>query len=220
MEATVLNQEKVLQQLGTTVIGVKIDVDKHPDLAKRFDVSKFPTDLFIEPSGAQLMESEGMHPVEEYVGMMQRAATRYADLVAKRTKTQGTEVQPVTAQLTPVMDGFCCVTLWKHRRWEQGSEQFKADYKGQTYYFLSAECVKDFTQDPERYVPRFLGCDPVIVWETDRAVPGKTQFGAYYDNELYLFVSDENRKAFKAAPDKFIKTRVVLSTEHIEAAVR
>jgi YHS domain-containing protein/thioredoxin-related protein len=224
MEKTVLNEPGVLRQLGTTVVGVKIDVDKHPELAKRFGVSKFPTDLFIEPNGMLLLESQGIHAQDEYVGMMQRAATRYADLVAKRNakpEPGAPEIAPVVQKtLPPVMDGFCPVTLWKHRRWEQGSEQFKADYKGQTYLLASAEAARDFTQDPEKYVPRFLGCDPVLVWDTDRAVPGKTQFGAFYDNELYLFVSDDNRKAFKANPDKYIRTRVVLSKEHIELELR
>lgn len=227
MERTVLNEKAVLSQFGAAVVAVKIDVDKHQDLVRRFGVSKFPTDLFIEPTGELLMESQGIHSVEEYIAMMQRAGTRYADLLAQRKANDSSianasenSEQSSKGKVTPMLDGYCSVTLWKSRKWEKGSEQFKGEYKGQTYYFTSAEAVREFTQDPERYVPRFLGCDAVIVWDTDRAVPGKTQFGAFYDDELYLFASDDNRKTFKANPDKYIRTRVVLRTEQIERAIR
>lgn len=34
----------------------------------------------------------------------------------------------------------------------------KSDYKGQTYYFCSPGCKKDFDQNPEKYVkPEELG---------------------------------------------------------------
>ncbi len=235
MERTVLNQKAVLEQFGVTIIGVKIDVDKHPDLVRRFGISKFPTDLYIEPTGEPLMESQGLHPVDEYISMMQRAGTRYADLVANRQAKENNPIANVPAdgsnsqelasvgsksKPTLMMDGFCPYTLSKHRRWEKGSPQFQGEDKGQVYHFVTAEGLRDFKQDPERYVPRFLGCDPVIVWDTDRAVPGKTQYGAFYDDELYLFVSDDNRKTFKANPDKYIRTRVVLRPELIEQTIR
>ncbi|MCA9029183.1 MAG: YHS domain-containing protein [Planctomycetaceae bacterium] len=233
MERTVLNQKAVLQQFGTTIVGVKIDVDDHPDLVRRFGVSKFPTDLYIEPTGELLMESQGMHPMDEYISMMHRAGSRYADLLASRKAKTDVPIATVPGEgkgenelasqgpkATPIMDGYCPVTLWKHRRWTKGSQQFTTDYKGQQFTFVSEEALEDFQQDPERYVPRFLGCDPVIVWDTDRAVPGKTAFGAFYDDELYLFVSDANRKTFKSNPDKYIRTRVVLRSEQIERSVQ
>ncbi len=240
MERSVLNEPPVLEQLGGTVIGVKVDVDKHPDLVRRFAVSKFPTDIFLEPGGERLLESQGFHPINEYVAMMQRASTRYADLLAKRQPrpsapvanipNEGSTSQelasqsnpaPKSAKVGPIMlDGYCAVTLWKHRRWVKGSEQFKGEYKGQEYVFSSAEALHEFTENPERFVPRFLGCDPVVVWDTDRAIAGKTQFGAFYDDELYLFSTAENRKTFKASPDRYIRTRVVLRPELIETAIQ
>lgn len=238
MERSVLNTQQVIEQLGGTVIGVKIDVDEHPDLVRRFGVSKFPTDIFIEPDGTRLMESQGFHPTEEYVGMMQRAATRYADLVARREARPMAPVANVPGDgeqsgslasrssekpalnAPQQLDGYCPVTLWKHRRWVKGSEQFIGEYKGQSYQFVSASALREFNENPERYAPRFLGCDPVIVWDTDRAVPGKTTFGAFYDDELYLFTSAENRKTFKTNPDRYIRTRVVLHSDQIESVVQ
>jgi YHS domain-containing protein len=84
----------------------------------------------------------------------------------------------------------------------------------------SVEEQQEFNENPTRYAPRFLGCDPVIVYQSDRAVLGSTKFGAFYDDELYLFVSNDNRQAFKANPDQYIRTRVVLRADQIEQVVR
>ena len=69
-------------------------------------------------------------------------------------------------------------------------------------------------------MPRFLGCDPVVVWDSDRAIRGLTKFAAFYDDELYLFSTAENRDTFKAKPDTYIRTRIVLQPDEIETVVR
>ena len=71
-----------------------------------------------------------------------------------------------------------------------------------------------------RYAPRFLGCDPIVIWESDRAVLGSTRFGAFYNDQLYLFTSDQNRQSFKQDPDRYIRTRVVLRVDEIEHVIR
>jgi YHS domain-containing protein len=119
-----------------------------------------------------------------------------------------------------MMGGYCPFTLQIHRRWEKGSPSFTAQYHGQQYQFVSAEALAEFQAHPDRFAPKYLGCDPVVVWETDRALPGNIQYGAFYDDELYLFVSDANRQRFKADPDQFVRTRVVLHIDQIEAVVR
>ena len=55
---------------------------------------------------------------------------------------------------------------------------------------------------------------------SDRAVLGSTRYAAFYDNELYLFVDDINRKAFKRSPDNYVRTRVVLNVDQIETVTR
>ncbi len=232
MERTVLSKSSVLSQIHASVIPVKIDVDDHPELVKRFGVERFPTDIIIEPSGERLLETTGMHTDKEYIALINRAGSRYADLLASRVPAaqnpinnspeNGTsQTQPVK-QSAPVLalEGYCPVTLWKNRRWEKGSQQFISEHNGLIVHLSSAELIKDFEQNPDRYLPKFLGCDPVIVWETDRAVPGNTRFAAFYDEELFLFTDAENRKEFKATPDKFLRTRVVLHLDQLETVVR
>lgn len=235
MERNVLHTTKVKEQIRSSVVAVKVNVDRQPKLAARFGVTSLPTDLFIEPDGTRLMQSAGYRPASEYASSVARASTRYHDLLAARRPAepkapiaavpQNEDESPkpkVTSKsrTEPVLDGFCPVVLWEQRRWIKGSPQFKTEYRGQLYHLSSEESLEMFEENPERYAPRFLGCDPIIVWETDRAVPGSTRFGAFYDDELYLFISDENRKTFKKNPDRYVRTRVVLDVDQIESVIR
>ncbi len=230
MDQRVFPNQQVRQQLRSSVVAVKIDVKHYPHLSTRFGITSLPTDLFIEPNGKEILQSTGFRSSNDYLSLMTRARTRYADLLASR---EAVKKQPVpdslagkTESVKPasvnevMLGGYCPVNLWSSRRWEKGTLQFQSEYKGQRYYFSSAEYLDKFKQTPERYVPQFLGCDPVVVWETDRAVSGKIQYGAFYDERLYLFTTAQNRKRFKASPDQFIKTQVVLHIDQIERVVR
>lgn len=230
MERKVFPASNVQQQLKNSVVAVKIDTQKQPHLTKRFNVDTLPTDIVLEPSGQEIVQSSGYRSQSEYVGLVMRARTRYEDLLAKRAterlkmeRGQPRPSDPVLPELKEslvMLDGYCPVTLWKSRRWQKGSSQFVAEYKGQTYQFLSASMRDDFNDHPERYVPQFLGCDPVIVWETDKAVSGDIKYGAFYDEQLYLFMSEENRRKFKRSPDQFVKTQVVLRVDQIQSVLR
>ncbi len=222
MEQNVLHREAVQAAIRKHVVAVKINTDRNPEVTERYNINALPSDLFLEPNGTRIVESTGYRSQNEYTTALARAATRYADLVAQRQK----EERPPATLLTtagdqkPMLDGYCPVTLWKNRRWEKGSPQFRAEHRGQVYDFASAELLAEFNENPGRYAPRFLGCDAVVVLESDRAVLGSTRYAAFYDDELYLFVDDDNRQLFKQEPDRYIKTRVVLQIDEIQTAVR
>lgn len=232
MERTVFNQRAVIDQLKASAVCVKIDVDQHPELAQRFGVERFPTDVFLEPSGQRLMESTGYQTPEEYRALVDRASRRYAVLLASRqTKPSapitaspdqgGSSTQVVKqAAVTPMLEGYCPVTLQRKKTWTKGKPEFQAEHKGQAYQFVSAAARQEFLQSPEKYVPQFLGCDPVLIFTADRAVPGSIEWGAYYDQQLFLFASEENRRTFKTTPEKYVRTRVVLEVDQIESLIR
>ncbi len=229
MERNVFPDASVRQQLQSSVVAVKINTQDQPHLSKRFGISSLPTDIILEPNGKEIVQSSGYRNQSEYVGMMMRARTRYEDLVASRAsaidqanrETIGSHPKtPQPVESIVMLEGYCPVTLWDSRRWEKGSPQFQTEYKGQKYQFASAKLVAEFKKSPERFVPQFLGCDPIVVWETDRAITGDIQYGAFYDEQLYLFTSDENRRRFKSTPDQFIKTQVVLHVDQIQRVVR
>ncbi len=111
------------------------------------------------------------------------------------------------------LDGYSPVALAKRRKWRKGKAAFAAKHKGIIYYLASAEEHREFQADPQRYAPRLLGCDPVLLGETDRAIVGSIRYGAYYNGELYLFSNRENREQFKQHPKRYIQSRHVLRTE-------
>ena len=77
----------------------------------------------------------------------------------------------------------------------------------------------EFRNNPEAYAPKLLGCDPVILWESDRAVAGDIRYGAFFDDELYLFKTEERRRQFKANPEKYIRLQHAVKVDQIERTV-
>ena len=112
------------------------------------------------------------------------------------------------------LNGYSPVTLRREQKWAKGSSQFAGTYKDVVYHMATAEELAAFKKVPHLYAPRLLGCDPVVLWDTDRAVPGSTLFGAYFDGELFLFVSKETRTRFKRSPMRYVRTRHVLRENH------
>lgn len=117
------------------------------------------------------------------------------------------------------LDGFCPVRLKTEREWIQGDAQWAYEHQQQQYRFASEQEQKLFQEAPEEYAPRLLGCDPVIMWEADRAIPGTTEFAAYFNEELYLFTSEQNRELFRIDPERYINIRHVLRPSHVEATL-
>ena len=237
IEQKVLNQPAARNEIEQRVVAVKLDVDHNAKLSKRFGVEKLPTDIIVEPTGAgaQLLEAQGFHPVEEYrQEIIVRGANRYSELLAKRkteeakslakAKDGGGKASEAIAEVKLenrlMLDGYCPVTLWKNRRWVKGNTELKVEHRGQHYFLADEVAMKEFKDNPERYAPRFMGCDPTMVYDQERAIKGDTRFAAFYDEELYMFTSEDNRKKFKASPDRYTRTRVVFEVNDIEVVTR
>lgn len=234
MERDIFRAPEFLQQLDGRLIAVKVDADQRPDLTERFNVRGLPTDLFLDPSGRVVAQSTGYVDRDRYLGQMARIDARFnttgRTLVAKSQTAVPTapavertvkpaDEPPTAAPAEPALvglGGFSPISLWNWREWRKGSPEFAAEHQRVTFYMATADELRQFQENPEQYVPKLLGCDPVLMAETDRAVPGSTKFGAYFDGELYLFTSLETRARFKQSPLRFTRTRHVLRVDEIE----
>jgi YHS domain-containing protein len=116
------------------------------------------------------------------------------------------------------LEGFCPVLLHDKREWTAGNEAVTADYRGVRYLFSSESNRDIFLKNPSIYAPQDLGCDAVVLTDTQRAVTGSIRFGAFFDQKLYLFQSPENRDQFKQNPLKFVRIRSALRVDQVEGS--
>lgn len=242
MEREVFPSQPVKDLIGARFVAVKINSDHHQDLVRRYGVETLPSDVIVDPlTGRVISQHAGYQDRTGYVNSASQAEARFikahaTDLAVKKPAAEKERVQPPErAQQTsgvkinqeelgdprPVvgLDGYSPIALTKNRQWKRGTPQFTWDHKDVTYYFSSREELIEFRNNPEVYAPKLLGCDPVILWETDKAVAGDIHYGAFFDGELYLFKSDERRRQFKANPEKYVRLQHALKADQIERTV-
>jgi len=230
MEQTVFATSAVKEALTTRFVAVKLNSESNQQLVRRYGFEILPTDMAIDPLTGRVL---AMHS-----GYMDQAA--YMKL-AQQTEANFRKAHPVTPQADPAvpqpkadgpdgselgeptlvvgLNGFSPVSIVKSRTWVRGSARYGWDFKGVMYHLASREELLEFRKSPESYAPKMLGCDPVILWETDRAIAGTPDFAAFYDDELYLFKSEERRKQFKSNPEKFTRLQQAVKVDQIERTV-
>ena len=106
--------------------------------------------------------------------------------------------------------------MWNHRKWRKGRTDLSWQHKGVVYFMVDQAEFEQFKKDPGRYAPRFLGCDAVILDESNRVVRGDIKYGAYFDGRLYLFATYDTRRRFKLNPGRYAKLRQALRIDQIE----
>ncbi|MFO1040934.1 MAG: thioredoxin family protein [Planctomycetaceae bacterium] len=216
MEQTVFASSAVQEMLSTRFVAAKLNSEKNQRLVHRYGFEILPTDMAIDPlTGKVLVLHEGYLDQAAYVKFANQVETAFIKAHPKPLPGEdGTELgepEPVVG-----LDGFSPVAIAKSREWVRGSARFPWDYKGIVYYMSSREELLEFRKSPEAYAPKLLGCDPVILVQTDRAIAGSPDFAAFFDDELYLFKSDEQRKLFKKNPQKFTKFQQAVKVDQID----
>ncbi|MHC4878670.1 MAG: thioredoxin family protein [Planctomycetota bacterium] len=114
-----------------------------------------------------------------------------------------------TATASPLvgLDGYCPVQIKTKRRWLKGRSEYSTTWQGVVYNLSSAADLQAFRSAPQKYAPRMLGCDPVELWTSERAVQGSVEYGAFFNGDLFLFVSAKSRNQFKVDPNRFVHLR-------------
>ncbi len=137
---------------------------------------------------------------------------------AEPAKESDHELPPAAETLQPLvgLEGYCPVTLRSTRAWKAGSKDFAFDHDGQTFYFATAGLRDEFKSNPRRFAPRLLGCDPVVLSESDLAIRGSVKFGAFYEGELYLFETADTRAKFRKEPGRYARQQHVVKPEDVK----
>lgn len=215
MEANVLSKPQVRQLLGTSIIGVRIDADQHPDLIARYGINTLPTEVVVLPDGSTGGRYVGAVSLSTY-----QARLRSIQHPAPETKTDEAQVadsgdnqqEPSTRSCLIVerdgkmvgLGGFSPVALSTERKWKQGSEEFVADHEGVDYFLQSMEERDQFMESPDQFIPKLHGCDLVELQLQKRATAGAIEYGSIYKGRLFFFASIQNRDRFQNNPTWYL----------------
>jgi hypothetical protein len=209
MEQSVLNSDPVLEQLGTKVVGAKIDVEQEPEVAERFGVSGYPTDVLLSPQGAVLTSSSGYASPSEYVTFIASHA-----LEARATEPVAVWDDAAETAGRVGLRGFSPVSITRDRAWQKGDRRFAWSHRGVVYHLVDADELRVFQADPDRYVPRLSGYDPLLLATENLRVAGDMQHGAFYKDGLYLHATRENCQRVLASPEKYAaQAEIALTAE-------
>ncbi len=128
--------------------------------------------------------------------------------VGERAATEAQTPQVHAGNPPLGLDGYCPVQLTEKERWEKGNSRWGLIHRGRTYLFAGPEQQSRFFADPDRYAPVLSGNDAVLAVEKGQKVPGRREFGAWYEGHVYLFSSEDSLRRFDADPSRYAKPAV------------
>ena len=216
MTSQVFSQAEVQRQLRDGMAAVEVDVSQHPDIARLYGATTVPRDVVVYPGQQPETLNVGFKSTLAYLTLL-REVTAKGKSFAPKPISPKSEAPDLIAVEEPVLnesskkvvglEGFCPVRLMKSREWVSGREDLTAEFRGITYYFSGESERQEFLKDQLAFAPQNLGCDPILLYKDQRAVVGQITYGVFFDNQLFLFDSAENRVEFKENPLKFTRIR-------------
>jgi len=222
MDQEVFTSPAVQRALQEGLAAVQIETTARPDLAQRFGATTIPRDVVVYPDGQVETLGVGFVPQPSYLAILRDTAARgrmiamtrseqksESQIVEQRSKTS---VQVVPEVKDDVIDeeiiglsGYCPVMLSDRKEWIPGSADIAERHRGVLYYFSAHSQRERFLEDPDRFAPRNLGCDPVLLTRDQRAITGRIRYGLFFDGNLYLFRTVRNREEFRRHPLKYTR---------------
>lgn len=110
--------------------------------------------------------------------------------------------KPVYTRSGTALAGYDAVSYFQGKP-VPGTTQFTQNWSGSEWYFSSAENLKAFKANPEKYIPQFGGyCTKAV--STGFAAPGDPTIWYIRDDKLYIFSSEELKSEFLKNPESVI----------------
>ncbi|MDA1232653.1 MAG: thioredoxin family protein [Planctomycetota bacterium] len=205
MESAVLSQPAVMNHLGTTIVGLRVDADRDPLLIAKYGISSLPTEVVIGSDGQEIARYTGSATLDEYMTRLSKSgAINAAEHGSKHVEGQDESLRQCLLVMRDGkvvgLGGYCPVAMIRDKKWLKGSDEFVGTYDGVDYFFKSAEERENFFASPKQYIPGLHGCDPVELQRERVAQTGAIELGAFYKGRLYFFRSQSNRRLFQNNP--------------------
>jgi len=210
MEQETFSKASVQKELDRGLIAVEVDVSSRQDLASEFGVGSVPRDIVVYPGEDPKLVATGFQSSGQYISLLRKIA-------AKGRTIRSLQPEVTVAQESLLgLKGFCPVALIRDRTWKKGEEALEFEYRGVNYRFSSAKSKQQFEENPRRYTPQNLGCDPVVLYRDQKAVTGMIRHGVFFDDRLYLFQTEKNKAAFKKNPLQYTRIRHAVRVDDLE----
>lgn len=113
----------------------------------------------------------------------------------------GTERIVIDRRTGLALYGYDPVAYFTDGQAAPGLDTFEHRHAGVIWHFRNPGNRSAFAADPEVYMPRFGGYDPLAV-ARGVAVPGHPDFWVLIRNRLFLFANGDSRKVFLSDPDR------------------
>ena len=115
-------------------VAVQVDVDKNPEIAKKYNVKKYPTVIFSDPSGEILIHRVGIMPAKEIVTLMKVFPMDFTAILEMKKKIE-VDSSDFDA-LRKLADVYANLHIW-----EMSSEYYKEALKHES--LEGNEALKD-----------------------------------------------------------------------------
>jgi len=156
------------------------------------------------PAGAQQPYTGTYRPQTAAPAVQQRQAQPWQAETARWNPNGAAPRADVDPKVPPLaLDGYCPVTLSAKEQWAKGDPRYGVIHRGRTYLFAGPEEAKRFFADPDHYAPVLSGMDVVIAVEENRQVPGRREYGAWYEGRVFLFAGDASYRKFDQDPTRY-----------------
>ena len=125
--------------------------------------------------------------------------------VTLAVRSASAAVDPVNKNIFgTALKGYDAVAYFKESRPVKGKDEFRHDWMGAKWYFVSAANRDEFARNPEKYAPQFGG---YCAWAVAHGYTASIDPEAWriVDGKLYLNYSKDVQKKWEADIPGFIK---------------
>ena len=103
----------------------------------------------------------------------------------------------------PALDGYCPVCYIAAEKAVKGTDEFAVEHDGRTYLFVSADAMKAFQAEPDKFLPQYDGLCAYGMAFGKKFESDPTVFSVV-DGKLYLNKDKSIGKKFNEDPEGFI----------------
>lgn len=105
VERNVFSQPEVAQAIARNYVPVKVHVKQSPQLANRYQVRSWPTDIFVNPAGQEIFRTTSPQAVADYISLVDQIALQAGIGAGRTVQAQALMNVPASMGAAPQTEG-------------------------------------------------------------------------------------------------------------------